>query len=160
MGACCRRTKLNLVLCPIWFARSRSRMFQVITLLLLEYPPLIRRALVARLLLESDLRVLAEADHAPDAVHRAQALRPDVVLLDAQMPNLDVSETVRQLRARSPWSRIVILSLDSCTLARDFNNDALVIVGKHEGIEALLAAIRSGANTHASRRLKQEFDSV
>jgi DNA-binding NarL/FixJ family response regulator len=115
----------------------------VITLLLLEHPPLIRRALVARLLLESDLRVLAEADHASDAVHRAQALRPDVVLLDAQMPNLDVSETVRQLRARSPSSRIVLLSLDSGTLARDLDGDAPLIVGRHEGIEALLTAIRA-----------------
>ena len=115
---------------------------QVITLLLLEYPPLIRRALVARLLLESDLRVLAEADHAPDAVRRAQALRPDVVLLDAQMPNLDVSETVRQLRARSPSSRIVLLSLDSCTLPKDLDGDAPLVIGKHEGFEALLTAIR------------------
>ena len=123
-------------------------MFQVITLLLLEHPPLIRRALVARLLLESDLRVLAEADHASDAVHRAQALRPDVVLLDAQMPNLDVSETVRQLRARSPSSRIVLLSLDSCTLPTDLDADAPpLVVGKHEGFEALLTAIRVSAAT-------------
>jgi DNA-binding NarL/FixJ family response regulator len=115
----------------------------VISLLLLEYPPLIRRALVARLLLESDLRVLAEADHASEAVRYAQSLHPDVVLLDAQMPNLDVSETVRQLRARSPSSRIVLLSLDSGTLARDFGSAAPLIVGKHEGIEALLDAIRA-----------------
>ena len=73
----------------------------MISLLLLEHPPLIRRALVARLLLESDLCVLAEADHAAEAVRHAQALHPEVVLLDAQMPNLNVAETVRQLRARS-----------------------------------------------------------
>jgi DNA-binding NarL/FixJ family response regulator len=115
----------------------------VISLLLLEYPPLIRRALVARLLLESDLCVLAEAEHASDAVHRAHALRPDVVLLDAQMPNLDVSETVRQLRARSPSSSIILLSLDSCTVPQDLDGDAPMVVGKHEGFEALLAAIRA-----------------
>src|SRR5207248_3095914 len=118
-------------------------MFQVITLLLLEYPPLVRRALVARLLLESDLRVLAEADHASDAVRRAQALRPDVVLLDAQMPKLDVSKTVRQLRARSPSSRIVLLSLDSCSLPKDLDGDEPQVVGMHEGFEALLTAIRA-----------------
>jgi DNA-binding NarL/FixJ family response regulator len=116
---------------------------QVISLLLLEYPPLIRRALVARLLLESDLRVLAEADHASEAVRRAQALHPDVVLLDAQMPNLDVRETVKQLRARSPSSRIVLLSLDSDLPAGDYDGGAPLIVGKHEGIEALLDAIRA-----------------
>lgn len=114
----------------------------MITILLLDYPPIIRRALVARLRLESDLCVLAEADHASDAVHRAQALRPDVVLLDAQMPNLDLSATVRQLRARSPSSRIVLLSLDRCTLPKDLDGDVPLVVGKHESFEALLAAIR------------------
>jgi DNA-binding NarL/FixJ family response regulator len=115
----------------------------VITLLVLEHPPLIRRALVARLVLESDLRVLFEADHVSEAVHRAQALHPDVVLLDAQMPNLDVRETVRQIRARSPLSGIVLLSLDSGLLAGEFDGDAPLIVGKHEGIETLLNAIRA-----------------
>jgi DNA-binding NarL/FixJ family response regulator len=115
----------------------------VITLLLLEYPPLIRRALVARLLLESDLRVLAEADHASEAVRRAEALHPDVVLVDAQMPNLDVQATLRQLRARSPSSKIVLLSLDSGTLAKDLGGHTALVVGKHEGSEALLAAIRA-----------------
>jgi DNA-binding NarL/FixJ family response regulator len=119
-----------------------NSLFQVITLLVLEYPPIIRRALVARLLLEADLRVLAEADHASVAGRRAQALRPDVVLVDAQMPNLDVSVTVRQLRARSPSSRIVLLSLDSCPVPRDLDGDAPLVVGKHEGFEALLIAIR------------------
>ena len=94
-------------------------------------------------MLESDLCVLAEADHAAEAVRHAQALHPDVVLLDAQMPNLNVAETVRQLRARSPASRIVLLSMDSGVLARDFDGDAPLIVGKHEGIEALLVAIRA-----------------
>ena len=115
----------------------------MISLLLLEYPPLIRRALVARLLLESDLRMVAEADHASEAVRYAQSLHPDVVLLDAQMPNLDVSETVRQLRARSASSRIVILTLDSCTLPKDLDGDAPLVVGKHEGFEALLTAVRA-----------------
>jgi two-component system response regulator DegU len=122
---------------------AHQQCLQVISLLVLEYPPLIRRALVARLLLESDLRVLAEADHASEAVHRAAALEPDVVLLDAQMPNLDVRQTVRQLRVRAPSSRIVLLSLDAGMLARDFDGDAPLIVGRHEGIEALLDAIRA-----------------
>jgi DNA-binding NarL/FixJ family response regulator len=93
-------------------------------------------------LLESDLCVLAEADHASEAVRHAEALHPDVVLLDAQMPNLDVSTIVRRLRARAPSSTIVLLSVDSVMLAGAFDGDAPLIVGKHAGIGALLAAIR------------------
>jgi two-component system, NarL family, response regulator DesR len=124
-------------------ATANQQCVRVISVLVLEYPPLIRRALVARLLLETDLRVVAEADHASEALRRAYALRPDVVLLDAQMPNLDVPDTVRKLSARSPSSRIVLLSLDSGRLARDLDGDAPLIVGRHEGIEALLTAIRA-----------------
>jgi hypothetical protein len=62
-------------------------------------------------------------------------------VLDAQMPNLDVKATVRQLRARSPRSRIVLLSLDSGTLANDLRSQMALIVGMHEGSDTLLAAI-------------------
>jgi len=127
----------------------------VISLLLVEHPLLHRRALVARLTLELDLVVLAEAGHQSEAVRRADALHPDVVLVDAEIPNLDLSTIVRRLRARSPSSGIVLLSLDSSALAGTFNGDDVpIIVGKHEGIEALLAAIRAAAvhQTHGSRR--------
>jgi DNA-binding NarL/FixJ family response regulator len=103
-------------------------------------------------MLEQDLRVLAEADHASEAVRLAEALHPDVVLLDAQMPNLDVRTTVRRLRGCSPSSRIVLLSLETGALARALDGDRPFIVGKHQGIAALLATIRAaGARTHASR---------
>jgi DNA-binding NarL/FixJ family response regulator len=117
----------------------------VISLLLVEHPLLHRRALVARLTLELDLFVVAEAGHQSEAVRRADALHPDVVLVDAEMPNLDLSTIVRRLRARAPSSGIVLLSLDSSTVAGTFNGNVPIIVGKHEGIEVLLAAIRAAA---------------
>jgi DNA-binding NarL/FixJ family response regulator len=117
----------------------------VISLLLVEHPLLHRRALVARLTLELDLVVLAEAGHQSEAVRRADALHPDVVLVDAEIRNLDLSSIVRRLRARSPSSGIVLLSLDSSAVTGTFNGDVPIIVGKHEGIEALLAAIPAAA---------------
>lgn len=110
-----------------------------------------RRALVARLTLELDLVVLAEAGHQAEAVRRADALHPDVVLVDAEIPNLDLSSIVRRVRARSPSSGIVLLSLDSSAVAGTFNGDVPIIVGKHEGIEALLAAIRAAAANQTDR---------
>jgi DNA-binding NarL/FixJ family response regulator len=126
-------------------AFRHSYCLQVISLLLVEHPPLVRRALVARLALELDLLVLAEAGHQAEAVRRADALRPDVVLVDAETPNLDLRTTVRRLRARSPSSGIVLLSLDCSAVAGALDDYLPTIVGKHEGIEALLAAIRAAA---------------
>jgi DNA-binding NarL/FixJ family response regulator len=120
----------------------------VISLLLVEHPPLVRRALVARLALELDLLVLAEASHQSEAVRQAHALHPDVVVLDAEMPNLDVRATVRGLQARCPSTRIVLLSLDASWVVEALDEDVPIIVGKHQGIEALLDAIRAAA-THS-----------
>ena len=120
-------------------------------MLLVEHPPLVRRALVARLALELDLLVLAEASHQSEAVHRANTLHPDVVVLDAEMPNLDVPTTVRRLHARCPSSRIVLLTLNGAAAGVvEQSGDAVpIVVGKHEGIEALLDAIRTaGAHAH------------
>ena len=117
-------------------------------MLLVEHPPLVRRALVARLALELDLLVVAEASHQSDGVRRAHALHPDVVVLDAEMPNLDVSATIRRLRARCPSTRIVLLTLHASGVAEALDGDVPIIVGKHQGIEALLDAIRAAA-THS-----------
>jgi len=117
-------------------------------LLLVEHPPLVRRALVARLALELDLLVLAEVSHQSEAVRRAHSLHPDVVVLDAEMPNLDVRTTVRRLHARCPSTRIVLLSLDASGVVEALDEDVPIIVGKHQGIEALLDAIRAAA-THS-----------
>src|SRR4029453_13699103 len=67
---------------------------------------------------------------------------PDVVLLDAEMPDLDVPAAVRLLRARSPASAIVVLSLNPAAGARARPEGAVVVVGKHEGTAGLLAATR------------------
>jgi DNA-binding NarL/FixJ family response regulator len=120
----------------------------VISLLLVEHPPLVRRALVARLALELDLLVLAEASHQSEAVRRAHALQPDVVVLDVEMPNLDVKTTVRRLRACCPSTGIVLLTLHASGVAEALDGDVPVIVGKHHGIDALLEAIRATA-THS-----------
>jgi DNA-binding NarL/FixJ family response regulator len=123
----------------------------MISILLVEHPPAVRRTLRARLSLEPDIAVVGEADGTPSAVGLAQELRPDVVLLDAEMPDLDVGEAVRALRERSPSSAAVILSLHPSSVARALGAGAAPVVGKHEGIAVLLAAIRSAADGRHDR---------
>jgi len=71
-------------------ARSKT----LTTVLLIEYPPAVRDALRARLSLESDLVIVGEADDAPQGILLAQALEPDVVLIDAETPDLDAAGIV------------------------------------------------------------------
>ena len=117
----------------------------MISILLVEHPPAVRRTLRDRLSIEPDMEVTGEAVDGPSGADLAEALRPDVVLLDAEMPDLDVGEAVCTLRGRSPSSAAVVLSLHPAAVTRALGAGAALVVGKHEGTAALLAAIRSAA---------------
>lgn len=63
---------------------------------------------------EADIEVVAEAGDGAEALAQVDALQPDVVLLDIQMPNVSGVEAVGRIKARHPAVKILILtSFDS-----------------------------------------------
>lgn len=68
-----------------------------------------------RLLLQSrpELQVICEVADGPEAVQKAEELRPDLVLLDIALPTLNGIEAARRIRKLSPNTKIVFLSLDT-----------------------------------------------
>jgi len=115
----------------------------MIGILVVAHLVLVRRALCARLSVEPDLRVLAEADGVSAAASLTRAQQPHVVLLDAEIPDLDLREAVQSLRAGSPRSGVVILALDPLAVTQQLDGEAAVVVGKHEEGTALVGAIRA-----------------
>ena len=79
----------------------------MISILVVEQPAVMRRTLCARLSVEADLQVVGEADDVAAAAALAPALQPQVILLDAEMPGMNVGEAVRALGASSPPSLLV-----------------------------------------------------
>jgi len=86
---------------------------KLITVLIAEDHAIVREGLRALLDLNSEFDVLGEAATGREAVDKATLLQPDVIVMDVAMPILNGFEASRQIRLRSPNSRILILSAHS-----------------------------------------------
>jgi two-component system response regulator DesR len=82
----------------------------VIRLLVAEDQALVRGAIVALLGLEGDLEVVAEVARGDEVVARALEVRPDVAMLDIEMPGLDGLSAAAQLRTALPSCRVIVVT--------------------------------------------------
>ncbi|KJK56785.1 response regulator transcription factor [Saccharothrix sp. ST-888] len=85
-------------------------MTEPVRVLLADDEHLIRGALAALLALEDDIVVVAQAASGPEALAMAEAHRPDVAVLDLQMPGLDGIEVAAELRRLLPECRTMIVT--------------------------------------------------
>ena len=91
-----------------------------------------------------DIDVVGEAASAEEAIRMAMALRPDLVLLDIDLPGLNGLEAVRELAPRLPATKIVMLtvSTDRRDLLRAVRDGAFGYLTKDLSGDALLRAVR------------------
>lgn len=116
-----------------------------IRVLLVDDHELLRAGLRSALAEAAGVEVVGEASHGRDAVQLAKELRPDVVLLDLAMPELDGLETARRITRAAPRSRILILSgyADEAYVTRALSAGAAGYALKGESPEVLVKAIHS-----------------
>jgi two-component system, NarL family, response regulator DesR len=82
----------------------------VIRILLAEDQDMVRGALAALLGLEPDIQVVAQVGRGDEVCDAARAARPDVALLDIEMPGIDGLEAAELLRAALPACKVLILT--------------------------------------------------
>jgi len=103
------------------------------------------RAAVRQALAAPDVEVVAEAGSAEDALQLALEVRPDVLLIDIDLPGMDGVGLVRELAPRLPETRIVMLTVSSADhhLVDAMRYGACGYLTKDLTPEALLRAVRS-----------------
>jgi DNA-binding NarL/FixJ family response regulator len=83
---------------------------QKITVLIADDHPLLREGIAAVIQGEPDMMVVAEANNGLEAIDCYRQHRPDVTLMDLQMPRMDGVTATNAIRAEFPEARVVILT--------------------------------------------------
>jgi DNA-binding NarL/FixJ family response regulator len=137
-----------------------------IRILLIDDHSVVRAGLRSVLEAELDLEVVGEAANAERGISLARRLRPDVVLTDLLLPDLDGISVTESIRADTPETQVVILTSVSdqdASVVRAVRAGAVGYVLKSADLTELVQAIRSAAtgqvhlSPRAAARLMQEM---
>jgi NarL family two-component system response regulator LiaR len=115
-----------------------------IRVILTDDHAIVRKGVRALLATEPDIQIVGEASNGVEAVTQAEALCPDIILMDLMMPKLDGIEATRQITASIPGARVIVLT----SFAADENVFPAIKAGalgyllKDSGPEELVRAIR------------------
>lgn len=103
---------------------------KLIRVLTVDDHPLLREGIAALVNAESDMTLVAEASNGLDAVEKFRMHRPDVTLMDIQMPGLNGVQAISQIRTEFPGARIIVLTT--------YSGDAQVVSALRAGARAYI----------------------
>lgn len=107
----------------------------------------VRRDLRTALTLTGNIEIIGEAENGLEAVRLTKFLKPDVILMDLEMPVLDGYEAARQIKTRFPACRVIALTVHDYESAR--------LKAKQSGVDAFLvkgAPVESIVQTISSQK--------
>jgi DNA-binding NarL/FixJ family response regulator len=115
-----------------------------VTILLADDHPIVRQGLRHLLEAEPDLKIVGEASDGLQAVQLTEKFKPDVLIVDIMMPDLNGLEVLRQVKDRSPATCCVVLSMQSADVyvVEALKAGALGYVLKETGPSELVNAVQ------------------
>jgi DNA-binding NarL/FixJ family response regulator len=102
----------------------------LIRILTVDDHPLLRKGIAALVNAEPDLKLIAEASNGEEAIDAFRLHRPDVTLMDLQMPTLDGTAAIGRIRDEFPNARIIVLTT--------YTGDAQVLRALRAGARAYI----------------------
>jgi len=116
----------------------------VISVVLVDDHAVVRSGIRLLLDKQEDIEVIGEAGNAKDALFRARALKPDVILLDVVMPGESGIEVLPRLLEESPETKVLVLSMqdDPSYVREAFAAGAQGYVLKEAADEEVVSAVR------------------
>lgn len=134
-------------------------MSELIRILVADDHFVVRQGLVALLVPRNGMTVVGEAATGKEAVELARSLRPDLILMDLFMPEMDGTEAILHIKREDPAARILVLTSfgDREKVAVAIRAGALGYLLKDSSPENLFDAIRSVA--HGNLFIPQELAS-
>ena len=127
---------------------ERSRPIRV---LVVDDHPLLREGIAALIAAESDIAVVGACSSGREAIQKFGTLRPDVTLMDMQMPGMSGLEAMVAIRGEFPKARVVVLTTfaGDALIVRALKAGASGYLLKNAVYDEVIDAIRS---VHAGRR--------
>ena len=120
----------------------------MIKILIVDDQDAVRKGLKMQLSLEADLLVVGEAENGRQALERVPTIKPDVIILDLEMPVMDGLSTLEILRNESPGIPVIMLSIYDCPDDR--------LQAESEGARAFV--IKSGDPSRLISEIRQVAD--
>lgn len=128
---------------------------QPLRVLIVDDMPQVRQELHTLLELTGQVEVVGEAANAQEAVHQAEVLRPDVIVMDLELEGPDGCEATRQIKERGLTAKVVMwsvhASLDDVRRAHLAGADVFIDKGtRYETLMSEILATRSSAQEHTT----------
>ena len=141
---------------------SAAQRFRV---MIVDDHPIMRDGLRDALASEEDFEVVGQAADGAEAVRSAQSLQPDVIVMDAMMPNKNGVDACREIMDQLPDTRVLILtaSTEEDAIIDAIAAGATGYLHKHSGPEELADAVRDVAKGRLripDRSIRKAFEMI
>ena len=110
---------------------------ETITVIIVDDHPLFRQGVINTLYLETDLKIVGDAENGDEAIELLRKEKPDVVVMDVNLPGMNGQQVTRQIISEKLPTRVILLTA-------------------YDDVEQVIHSMRSGAAAYCAKHVEPE----